>query len=322
MQLTDINNQMTLPVMMAPMFLISNPNMVIRGCEAGIIGTFPALNARTTDILDEWMTEINTTLVEKRAEDPNKKIAPWGINFISHTSNKRFYEDLKLIEKHQPPIVITSLGDPSPVVSIVHSYGGMVLSDVIDLKFAKKALEKGSDGLILVANGAGGHGGTLNPFAFIQEVRTFFDGPIALAGAISQGEQILASQILGADFAYIGTHFIATEESGANEEYQQSTIDSTSKDILYTPAFSGIPANYLIPSIVKSGLDPNKLPKKEKIDFSELGDPSIRAWKDIWGAGQGVAGTTKVQSIQQVVDELQQQYEQAKNKIGIAIEQM
>lgn len=320
MQLTDIKNHMTLPVMMAPMFLISNPNMVIRGCEAGIIGTFPALNARTTDILDEWMTEINTTLDEKRAENPNKKIAPWGINFISHTSNKRFYEDLKLIEKHQPPIVITSLGDPSPVVSIVHSYGGLVLSDVIDLKFAKKALEKGSDGLILVANGAGGHGGTLNPFAFIQEVREFFDGPIALAGAISQGEQVLASQILGADFVYMGTHFIATEESGANEEYRQSTIDSTSKDILYTPAFSGIPANYLIPSIVKSGLDPNKLPKKEKIDFSELGDPSIRAWKDIWGAGQGVAGTTKVQSIQQVVDELQQQYEEAK-KSGIAIEQ-
>ncbi|GLO67322.1 MULTISPECIES: nitronate monooxygenase [Oceanobacillus] len=321
MQLTDIKNQMTLPVMMAPMFLISNPNMVIRGCESGIIGTFPALNARTTDILDEWMTEINTKLDEKRAVNPNKKIAPWGINFISHSSNKRFYEDLKLIEKHQPPIVITSLGDPSPVVSIVHSYGGMVLSDVINLKFAKKALEKGSDGLILVANGAGGHGGTLNPFAFIQEVRTFFNGPIALAGAISQGEQVLASQILGADFAYIGTHFIATEESGANEEYRQSTIEATSKDILYTPAFSGIPANYLIPSIVKSGLDPNKLPKKEKIDFSELGDPSIRAWKDIWGAGQGVAGTTKVQSIQQVVDELQQQYEQAKNKMGIAIEQ-
>ncbi|MFD1334317.1 NAD(P)H-dependent flavin oxidoreductase [Oceanobacillus iheyensis] len=319
MQLTDVKNQMTLPVMMAPMFLISNPNMVIRGCEAGIIGTFPALNARTTDILDEWMTEINTTLEEKRAEDPNKKIAPWGINFISHSSNKRFYEDLKLIEKHQPPIVITSLGDPSPVVSIVHSYGGMVFSDVIDLKFAKKALEKGSDGLILVANGAGGHGGTLNPFAFIQEVRTFFDGPIALAGAISQGDQVLASQILGADFAYIGTHFIATEESGANEEYRQSTIEATSQDILYTPAFSGIPANYLIPSIVKSGLDPNKLPKKEKIDFSELGDPSIRAWKDIWGAGQGVAGTTKVQSIQQVVNELQQQYEQAKNKNEIAI---
>ncbi|BAC14625.1 hypothetical conserved protein [Oceanobacillus iheyensis HTE831] len=319
MQLIDVKNQMTLPVMMAPMFLISNPNMVIRGCEAGIIGTFPALNARTTDILDEWMTEINTTLEEKRAEDPNKKIAPWGINFISHSSNKRFYEDLKLIEKHQPPIVITSLGDPSPVVSIVHSYGGMVFSDVIDLKFAKKALEKGSDGLILVANGAGGHGGTLNPFAFIQEVRTFFDGPIALAGAISQGDQVLASQILGADFAYIGTHFIATEESGANEEYRQSTIEATSQDILYTPAFSGIPANYLIPSIVKSGLDPNKLPKKEKIDFSELGDPSIRAWKDIWGAGQGVAGTTKVQSIQQVVNELQQQYEQAKNKNEIAI---
>lgn len=319
MQLSDVKNQMTLPVMMAPMFLISNPNMVIRGCEAGIIGTFPALNARTTDILDEWMTEINTTLEEKRAENPNKKIAPWGINFISHSSNKRFYEDLKLIEKHQPPIVITSLGDPSPVVSIVHSYGGMVFSDVIDLKFAKKALEKGSDGLILVANGAGGHGGTLNPFAFIQEVRTFFDGPIALAGAISQGDQVLASQILGADFAYIGTHFIATEESGANEEYRQSTIEATSQDILYTPAFSGIPANYLIPSIVKSGLDPNKLPKKEKIDFSELGDPSIRAWKDIWGAGQGVAGTTKVQSIQQVVNELQQQYEQAKNKNEIAI---
>ncbi|WP_152655345.1 nitronate monooxygenase family protein [Oceanobacillus sp. CFH 90083] len=313
MQLTEIRRRMNLPVIMAPMFLISTPNMVVSACEAGIIGTFPALNARTKEVLDSWMTEINERLQEKEQANPNAKIAPWGVNFISHSSNKRFYEDLELIEKHQPPIVITSLGDPSPVIKVVHSYGGLVLSDVVDIKFAKKALEKGSDGLILVANGAGGHAGTLNPFAFIDEVRRFFDGPVALAGAMTKGEQILAAELLGADFAYIGTHFIATEESGASEAYQESIIQSAAADIIYTPAFSGIPANYLIPSIIKAGLDPENLPKKAGLDLKKLSDASAKAWKDIWGAGQGVGGTTKRQTIQEAVNELRKAYNQAKN---------
>ncbi|GIO24500.1 nitronate monooxygenase family protein [Oceanobacillus sp. J11TS1] len=313
MQVTEIKKRMELPVIMAPMFLISNPTMVVSACEAGIIGTFPALNARTTEILDSWMAEINERLAEKTESDPNAKVAPWGVNFISHSSNKRFLEDLELIEKHQPPIVITSLGDPSPVVKVVHAYGGLVLSDVIDVKFAKKALEKGSDGLILVASGAGGHAGTLNPFAFVDEVRSFFDGPLALAGTITKGEQIAAAELLGADFSYIGTHFIATKESGASEAYQDTIIRSAAADIIYTPAFSGIPANYLIPSIVKAGLDPENLPKKAGLDFKKLSDSSAKAWKDIWGAGQGVGGTMKSQSVQDAVNELKTAYNRAKN---------
>lgn len=312
MELREIKENTQVPVIMAPMFLISNPTMVIHACEAGIVGTFPALNARTTAILDEWMNEIIQGLEAKKKANPTAKIAPWGINFISHSSNKRFYEDLALIEKYQPPIVITSLGNPSPVVKVVHPYGGMVLSDVTTIRFAKKALEKGSDGLILVANGAGGHGGTLNPFAFIDEVRSFFDGPIALAGTITKGEQILAAELIGADFAYIGTHFIPSTESGANQAYQEAVLQSTSEDIIYTPAFSGIHANYLIPSIIQAGLDPNNLPENKKLDFAKLSGTSAKAWKDIWGAGQGVGGTTKQQSIAEVADTLKQQYDRAK----------
>ncbi|WP_010647930.1 NAD(P)H-dependent flavin oxidoreductase [Oceanobacillus massiliensis] len=315
MQLNGLKQQMKLPVIMAPMFLISNPNMVISACESGIIGSFPALNARTKEILDEWMEEINSVLKQKQKENPEARIAPWAINFISHKSNKRFQEDLELIEKHQPPIVITSLGDPSYVVQAVHAYGGIVLSDVINTKFAKKALEKGSDGLILVANGAGGHGGTLNPFAFVHEIRSFFNGPIVLGGAMSKGEDILAAQILGADLAYMGTHFITAKESNASEEYVMTAINSSVDDIVYTSAFSGIPANYLIPSIVKSGLNPNQLPEKGKIDFSELGHPEIRAWKDIWGAGQGVGGVKRVQSVAEITEELLEQYNHAKEKV-------
>lgn len=310
MQVHEMKRHLTLPVMMAPMFLISNPKMVIHACKSGIIGSFPALNARTTEILDEWMQEINhaTRLIDNAV--------PWAINFISHKSNKRFHDDLKLIAKHEPPIVITSLGDPSSVVKIVHAYGGVVFSDVINVKYAKKALEKGSDGLILVASGAGGHGGTLNPIAFVHEVRSFFNGPVILGGTMSRGEDILAAQILGADFAYMGTHFIAAEESEASKEYRDMAIGSTIDDILYTPVFSGIHANYLIPSIIKSGLDPNNLPEQGKVDFAELGNPDIRAWKDILGAGQGVGGMKKVQSVAAIIEELRDQYRRALEKMN------
>ncbi len=316
MDLNDLKQQMKLPVMMAPMFLISNPNMVIRACASGIIGSFPALNARTTEMLDAWMTEINTAIAHLKKDQPNEKIAPWAVNFISHKSNKRFNADLALIEKHQPPVVITSLGDPSPVVQIVHPYGGLVFSDVINVKFAKKALEKGSDGLVLVASGAGGHGGTFNPFAFVHEIRNFFDGPLILSGTMSRGEDILAAEVLGADFAYFGTRFIAAAESGAADDYKAMTITSSIDDIVYTPAFSGIPANYLIPSIVRAGLDPKALPKNKKVDFSELGNPDIRAWKDIWGAGQGVGGVEKIQTVAEITEELRMQYETAQKKVS------
>lgn len=305
----------TIPVIMAPMFLINDPNMVLRACEAGIIGTFPALNARTNEILEGWFEQITTEWDRIKTANPDKKIAPWGINFISHRSNKRFTEDLQLIKKYQPPLIITSLGDPSPVVEIAHQYGGVVFSDVINVKFAKKAIEKGVDGLVLVCSGAGGHGGTYSPFAFIHEVKTFWDGPVVLAGAMSKGEDILAAEILGADFAYLGSRFIPAKESLANEAYKKMIIESRVEDIIYTDAFSGVNANYLIPSIKQVGLDPEKLHRKEKIDFSELGNPNIRAWKDVWSAGQGVGAITQVQSLAEIVAELKQQYEAAKEKI-------
>lgn len=303
-----------LPVILAPMFLISNPKMVLEACEAGIIGTFPALNARTTEDLDNWMTEITEGL-EGLKKKNNEEPASWGVNFISHRSNKRFQEDLSLIEKHQPPLVITSLGDPEPVVQVVKKYGGVVLSDVIDIKFAKKAIEKGSDGLVLVAAGAGGHGGRLNPIAFMHEVRGFFDGPIALSGAMSQGEDILIAETLGADFAYMGTKYIVAKESAASADYQQMVMDSTIEDITYTSAFSGIHANYLTQSIINSGLDPAALPEKGKIDFSELGNPDVRAWRDIWGAGQGVGPIKTQQSVKEITRELEEQYQKAQETI-------
>lgn len=305
----------TIPVIMAPMFLINDPNMVLRACEAGIIGTFPALNARTNEILEGWFEQITTEWDRIKTANPDKKIAPWGINFISHRSNKRFTEDLQLIKKYQPPLIITSLGDPSPVVEIAHQYGGVVFSDVINVKFAKKAIEKGVDGLVLVCSGAGGHGGTYSPFAFIHEVKTFWDGPVVLAGAMSKGEDILAAEILGADFAYLGSRFIPAKESLANEAYKKMILESRVEDIIYTDAFSGVNANYLIPSIKQVGLDPEKLQRKEKIDFSELGNPNIRAWKDVWSAGQGVGAITQVQSLAEIVAQLKQQYEAAKEKI-------
>lgn len=314
-KIMKLKEQVELPVIMAPMFLINDPNMVLRACESGIVGTFPALNARTTEILDDWLKQITTEWEELKQSNPDKKIAPWGINFISHRTNKRFYEDLQLIEKYQPPLVITSLGDPSPVVKIVHEYGGLVLSDVIDIKFAKKALEKGSDGLVLVTAGAGGHGGTYNPIAFIHEVREFFDGPLVLAGGLSKGEDILVAEILGSDFAYLGSRFIPAVESKAVAEYKEMILSSSIEDIIYTDTFSGIHANYLIPSIEKAGLDPKNLPSKDDIDFSNLREKKAKAWKDIWGAGQGIGSIKKIQTVAEIVEELKQQYDKAKAKV-------
>lgn len=307
--IATIKDSLKMPIILAPMFLISNPNMVIKACSAGIVGSFPALNARTNEILEEWMIQITDELEALKMKKPNEKIAPWAVNFICHRTNKRYTEDLKLLKKYEPPIVITSLGDPSPVVEVVHEYGGIVLSDVINIKFAKKAIEKGSDGLILVSNGAGGHAGTLNPISFIHEVKEFWDGPIILAGGVSTGQDILAAEVLGADLVYMGSRFIATEESLAVDEYKGMVIHSTIEDVLYTDVFSGIHANYLIPSIKKAGLDPSNLKDKNEMDFSTRSNNNhIKAWKDIWGAGQGIGSIKKIQSVAEIIEELQMSY--------------
>ncbi|WP_233269571.1 nitronate monooxygenase family protein [Alteribacillus sp. YIM 98480] len=315
---SEISNKMSLPVIMAPMFLVSNPETVIKGCTSGIIGSFPALNARTGDILADWMTEIKAEIEKAKNENPAGNIAPWAVNFISHKNhNKRYDEDLKLIEQYQPPIVITSLGDPKPVVDIVHQYGGLVFADVINIFFAKKAADKGVDGLILVCNGAGGHAGTYHPMAFLKEVKQFFNGITVLAGSISDGRDVLAAEVMGADFAYIGTKFIAAAESSAPEEYQEMLVQSTMEDILYTDVFSGVNANYLKPSITQAGIDPKDIVDKKvtKHNVSEFSE--TKAWKDVWSAGHGVGSVTQIQTLQEMIEELKESYHSAFNELTV-----
>lgn len=304
-----------LPVISAPMFLVSGTELVIEACKSGIIGSFPLLNARTVEILEEWLIRINEELEVAKALNPDKIIAPWAVNLNVHKSNKRYETDLELIKKYKPPIVITSLGKPQSVVNIVHEYGGLVFSDVATLTHAKKAADTGVDGLVLVCNGAGGHGGTINPFAFIAAVKTFWKGITLLSGCITNGQDILAAKSLGADIAYMGTRFIATNESNASKEYQKMIIDSTLEDIIYTDAFSGVNANYLVPSIKKAGLDPGQLKKKETVDLSHLENSDAKAWKDIWSAGQGVSTVDKILPISEVVNKLEEEYEQALSKL-------
>ncbi|MGA4721701.1 NAD(P)H-dependent flavin oxidoreductase [Fictibacillus nanhaiensis] len=305
-----LSNQLSLPVINAPMFLVSSPEMVLESCKNGIIGTFPLLNARTSDLLENWMKHISEELHKSQTEDPSAKIAPWGVNLIVHRTNKRFEEDLELIKKYEPPVVITSLGNPSDVALIVHGYGGLVFSDVISLDHARKAAKTGIDGLILVCSGAGGHGGTLNPFAFLKAVKEFWDGMTILAGAISTGEEILAAKILGADLVYMGTRFIATQESSASEEYRQMLIESTLEDLVYTDAISGIKGNYLLPSLQRAGFDVENLMKQDSIDLS-FSETKAKAWKDIWSAGQGVGSVKKISTVKEVVDDLKSEYQKA-----------
>lgn len=309
--LIKIKNQMELPVIAAPMFLVSGPDLVIESCKAGIIGSFPLWNARTTDILDDWMKRITEELQRFGQDEPGRRVAPWAVNLIVHRTNKRFQEDFDLIKKYKPPIVITSLGNPEAVVSIVHEYGGLVFSDVSQLAHARKAIQTGIDGLILVCSGAGGHAGTINPFAFLGAVREIWDGITILAGCITNGREVLAAQALGADFAYMGTRFIAASESLASVEYRNMLIESTLEDLIYTDAFSGVKANYLVPSIRKAGLDPDQLEKKASVDFSQLGGHEVKAWRDIWSAGQGVGSIKQIQSVAEMVAELKKEYDQA-----------
>jgi nitronate monooxygenase len=305
----SLNRNLALPVICAPMFIVSNPDLVIAQCKSGLIGSFPALNARPMEVLDEWLTRIKTEL----AADPNA--APFAVNQIIHPSNERLEHDMALCVKHEVPLIITSLSAPTQIVPPVHAYGGKVFHDVISVRHAEKALEAGVDGLILVCAGAGGHAGTLSPFALVGEIRKFYDGPIALSGAITNGSAILAAQAMGADFAYIGTRFIATKEANAAEAYKQAIVDSAAKDVVYTPYFTGVHGNYLSRSIVAAGLDPANLPEKDKTSMNFGGATAAKAWKDIWGAGQGVGTIDDVMPTADLVARLKQEYRAAREQL-------
>jgi nitronate monooxygenase len=302
---------LALPVIASPMFLVSNPELVIAQCCAGIVGSFPALNARPQEALDAWLTEIENGLALLSAADPDRAIAPYAVNLIVHQSNPRLEDDLETCVRHRVPVVITSLHAPDAVVDRVHAYGGLVLHDVTTVRHAKKALASGVDGLILVCAGAGGHAGTLSPFALVPEVRAFYDGLLVLAGAITSGAGILAAQTLGCQLAYMGTRFIASEEAAASQEHKQMIVTSTAADIVYTPYFSGVSGNYLKPSIRAAGLDPDNLPEG---DAADMNFAKPKKWKDIWGCGQGAGNIHAVLPTGDIVARLSYEYEDAKQR--------
>lgn len=299
-----------LPVIGAPLFIISTPKLVIEQCKAGIVGSMPALNARPSSQLDEWLAEITEELASYNAKNPDRPAAPFAINQIVHKTNDRLEKDMELCVKYKVPIIITSLGAREEVYEAAHSYGGFVFHDVINNTFAKKAIQKGADGLVAVAAGAGGHAGTQSPFALVQEIREWFDGPLALSGSIARGHSILAAQATGADFAYIGSPFIATHEARAAEEYKQMIVESSAEDIVYSNLFTGVHGNYLKGSIINAGLDPNNLKESDPsaMNFKEAGK---KAWKDIWGSGQGIGVIKEITSTAQLVDRLYKEYHQA-----------
>ena len=303
------HGRMRLPVIGSPLFIISNPDLVIAQCKAGIIGSFPSLNARPLPVLEQWLQRLNTELTAKDA--------PYAVNLIVHKSNDRLLEDLALCVKYKAPIVITSLGAREDVNAAIHSYGGIVLHDVINDWFAHKAIEKGADGLILVAAGAGGHAGTTSPFALVQEVRQWFKGPVALSGAIATGDAVLAARAMGADFAYIGSAFIATHEANADQRYKEMIVASHADDIVYSSLFTGVPGNYLKPSVRNAGLDPDHLPEAEasSMNFASSTATKAKAWKDIWGCGQGIGAIQEIVSAAERVDKLAREYDAAKARI-------
>lgn len=307
-----------IPVIGAPLFIIATPELVIEQCKAGIIGSFPSLNARPLEVLDEWLTRIKAELAAHDAANPDAPSAPFAVNLIVHGSNDRLADDLQLCVKHEVPVVICSLGAKEEVYGAVHSYGGIVLHDVINQKFAHKAVEKGADGLVVVAAGAGGHAGVISPFAFVQETRAWFDGPIALSGSIANGGAVLAAEAMGADFAYIGSPFIATTEANAIDAYKAGIVDAGAEDIVYSNLFTGIHGNYLRKSIENSGLDPDNLPESDpsKMNFGSGGNMSVKAWKDIWGCGQGVGAVDQVVPAAELVDRLAAEYKVAKKRVA------
>ncbi|MEH6516175.1 MAG: nitronate monooxygenase family protein [Halioglobus sp.] len=318
MALPDIlKNSLRLPVVAAPLFIISNPDMVIAQCKAGIVGSFPALNARPAAELDRWLERITTELAAYNAANPDKPAAPFAVNQIVHGSNDRLQHDLDMCVKYKVPIVITSLGAKEHVNDTIHSYGGLVFHDIINNRFAKKAIEKGADGLIAVAAGAGGHAGTTSPFALVQEIRQWFDGPLLLSGSIASGDAVLGAQAMGADLGYIGSAFIATKEANADEAYKQSIVDHAAADIVYSNLFTGVHGNYLRPSIAAAGLDPDNLPDSDPsaMNFGSGGDTDSKAWKDIWGCGQGIGAVNAVLSTADYVEVLYQEYQSARQRL-------
>ncbi len=318
MSLPAVFNALRLPVIGAPLFIISNPKLVIAQCTAGVVGSMPSLNARPASQLDEWLAEITEALAAHDRAHPEQPAAPYAINQIVHKSNDRLEQDMVVCAKYKVPIVITSLGARPDVNQAVHGWGGVVLHDVINNTFAKKAIEKGADGLIAVAAGAGGHAGVKSPFALIQEIRQWFDGPLALSGAIASGDAVLAAQACGADLAYIGSAFIATHEARASEAYKQMIVDSNSDDIVYSNLFTGVHGNYLKGSVINAGMDPDHLPQSDPSSMN-FGGEAKKAWKDIWGCGQGIGAVNEVTSTAALVQRLQDEYLKARRRLGLGV---
>ena len=313
----DLNSRLRLPMIGAPLFIISNPELVIAQCKAGVVGSFPSLNARPIEMLDEWLTRIKAELAAHDTAHPDRPAAPYAVNLIVHKSNNRLDEDLALCVKHQVPLVICSLGAREDVYQAIHSYGGIVFHDVINQFFAHKAVEKGANGLITVATGAGGHAGVQSPFALVQETRAWFDGPIALSGSIATGGAILAAQAMGADFGYIGSPLIATAEANADAAYKQGIVDGTAQDIVYTNLFTGVHGNYLRGSIERAGMDPDNLPESDpsKMNFGSGDGSKAKAWKDIWGCGQGIGAVDAVRPVAALIDRLDDEYRAARARL-------
>ena len=320
MSLPPLFDSLRVPVVAAPLFIISNPDLVIAECKAGIVGSFPSLNARPIEMLDQWLTRITEELDRYNQENPDQPAAPFAVNQIVHRSNDRLWEDVELCVKHKVPIIITSLGARPELNEAIHSAGGIVLHDIINNRFAHKAIEKGADGLIAVAAGAGGHAGTLSPFALIQEIRAWFDGPLLLSGSIANGNAILAAQAMGADLAYIGSPFIATEEANAAAAYKEMIVEGSADDIVYSNLFTGVHGNYLKPSIVASGMDPENLPESDpsQMKFGSGGSSKSKAWKDIWGSGQGIGAVEAVVPAAARVADLSAQYQAARSRMGLS----
>ena len=308
-----LKNNLSIPVVAAPLFIISRPNLVIAQCKAGVVGSFPALNARPQELLSDWIKEIKDELGEYQAQNPGKKVAPFAVNQICHLSNDRLLADVETCVKHEVPIIITSLRPPADLVKAIHSYGGLVFHDVINTRHAQKAVSEGVDGLILVCAGAGGHAGALSPFALLRETREWYDGTILLSGAISDGYSVASALAMGADLAYVGTRFIATQESEAEDEYKQMLIDSSAKDVVYTNYFSGVHGNYLSPSVIKSGMDPDNLPEadKTKMNFNSGGNAAKKVWKDIKGCGQGLSPIKDSPAVADLVENMKKEFAEA-----------
>ena len=314
-KLPPVLQKLSLPVIGSPLFIISNPQLVIEQCKAGIVGAMPSLNARPAEQLDEWLAEITETLAAWDKAHPEQPAAPFAINQIVHKSNDRLEHDMQVCAKYKVPIVITSLGAREDVNQAVHAWGGIVLHDIINNKFAHKAIEKGADGLIAVAAGAGGHAGVKSPFALVQEIRQWFDGPLALSGAIATGDAVLAAQAMGADFGYIGSAFIATEEARASDAYKQAIVDGNSDDIVYSNLFTGVHGNYLAPSIRAAGMDPDNLPESDPSKMNFGGSAAAKAWKDIWGCGQGIGAVQAVTTTAALVARLRDEYKAARARL-------